>query len=334
MAQRFDTGRLELTGDAVAIGNAPEYSNIDAEPPVSASRNGRLIVLQSDPPKTTLEWLDRAGASLGAITLPPGSWNMRRLSPDGRRAAVTNGTDIWIVDLARSMPTKFAPTLSAETSLAWSPDGSRMAFVSKQTGRSEIFVGSADGAGSPELVPTTDAQFKYVVDWSPDGKFIVFRIENPSTKGDLWLLPMSGERKPEPYLASPNAENVARVSPDGRWLAYTSDESGATEVYVQSFPKPGHKIRVSGNGGNFPRWSRGGKELLYYEKDGMLTSVSVDAGDEFRPGVSKPLFKGSALGTGAAVTADGERFLVSEAAETPHREIRLFIDWAAALEKR
>ncbi len=334
MAQRFDTGRLELTGDAVAIGNAPEYSNIDAEPPVSASRNGRLIVLQSDPPKTTLEWHDRAGASLGAITLPPGSWNMRRLSPDGRRAAVTNGTDIWFVDLARSMPTKFAPTLSAETSLAWSPDGSRMAFVSKQTGRAEIFVGSADGAGGPELVPTTDAQFKYILDWSPDGKFIVFRVEDPSTKGDLWLLPMSGERKPEPYLASPNAETAARVSPDGRWLAYNSDESGTTEVYVQSFPKPGHKVRVSGNGGGTPRWSRGGKELLYFDNDGMFMSVSVDAGDEFRPGAPRPLSKVSGLRTGADMTADGERFLVSEAAETPHREIRLFVDWAAALENR
>ena len=334
MAQRFDTGRLELKGDAVAIGNLPDYSDIDAEPPVSASRNGRLIVLQSDPPKTALLWHDRAGASLDAITLPSGSWNMRRLSPDGRRAAVVNGTDIWIVDLARSMPTKFAPTLSAETSLAWSPDGSRIAFVSKQTGRAEIFIGSADGAGSPELVPTTDTQFKYILDWSPDGKFLVFRIEDPSTKADLWLLPMSGERKPEPYLASPNSETAARVSPDGRWLTYNSDESGTTEVYVQSFPKPGHKVRVSGNGGYNPRWSRGGKELLYANQDGMLTSVQVDAGDEFRPGVLKQLFKGSGLRTGGDVTADGERFLISEAAETPHREIRLFVNWAASLEKR
>ena len=334
MAQRFDTGRLELTGDAVAIGNAPEYSQLDAEPVAAASRGGRLIVLQNDSPMTTLEWHDRADGSLGAITLPPGPWNLRRLSPDGRRAAVTNGTDIWIVDLARSMPTKFAPTLSSETSLAWSPDGRRLAFVSKQTGRSEIFIGSADGAGTPELVATTDAQFKYVHDWSPDGKYLVVRFFDSATKGDLWLLPLSGERKPEPYIASPSQESAARVSPDGRWLAYTSDESGETEVYVQSFPKPGHKVRVSGNGGNFPRWSRGGKELLYYARGGMLTSVSVDAGDEFRPGVERPLFKAPGFRTGGDVTADGERFLVSEAAETPHREIRLFVDWAAALEKR
>ncbi len=331
MAQRFDTGRLELSGDAVAIGNAPEYSQLDAEPVASASRNGRLIVLQNDSPMTTLEWRDRADRSLGAITLPPGSWNMRRLSPDGQRAAVTNGTDIWIVDLARSMPTKFASTASTETSMAWSPDGRQLAFVSKQTGRSEIYVGSADGAGSPELVATTDAQFKYVHDWSPDGKFLVVRFLDSATKGDLWLLPLSGERKPEPYLASPSEESAARVSPDGRWLAYTSDESGETEVYVQSFPKPGRKVRVSGNGGNSPRWSRGGKELLYYARGGMLTSVAVDASDEFRPGIERPLFKAPGFRTGGDVTADGERFLVSEAAETPHREIRLFVDWTTGL---
>ena len=96
----------------------------------------------------------------------------------------------------------------------------------------------------------------------------------------------------------------------------------------------GHKVRVSGNGGNFPRWSRGGKELLYFHQDGMLTSVPVDAGDEFRPGVGIQLFKGSGLRTGGDVTADGARFLISEAAETPHREIRLFVNWAASLEKR
>ena len=330
MVQRFDTGRFELTGDAVAIGNAPGYSDMDAEPVASASRNGRLIVLRSDVPQTKLHWLDRAGAAQAAITLPVGPWTVQRLSPDGRRAGVTNGTDIWILDLARSMPTRFAPTMSTEASLVWSPDGRRIAYVSKQTGRSEIFVGSADGAGNPELVPTTDALFKYVLDWSPDGRFVVFQVVDPSTRADLWLVPMSGERKPEPYLKTTYAENDARVSPDGRWLAYASDESGEQEIYVQSFPIPGHKVRVSSDQGFGPLWSRGGKELLYYGRDGVM-SVPIEAGVEFRPGAPRPLFKATDLVTGADVTGDGERFLVSAAAEAPHREIRLFINWTAAL---
>ncbi len=331
MAQRFDTGRLELTGDAIAIGNAPEPSDMDAEPVASASRNGRLVVLQTDVPQTKLQWLDRAGAARGDLTLPPGPWAVRRLSPDGRRAGVTNGPDIWIVDLARAMPTRFAATMSTEATMVWSPDGRQMAYVSKQTGRSEIFVGSPDGAGTPELVPTTDALFKYVEDWSPDGRFVVFRTVSPSTQGDLWLLPMTGDRKPQPYLVSAYAERNARVSPDGGWLAYESDESGTTEVYVQSFPNPGKKVRVSSDGGSFPSWSRRGKELLYFSRDGTLTSVPVEAGAEFRPGERRPLFKASDLVTGAEVSADGERFLVSESAEAPRREIGLFVNWPAVL---
>jgi Tol biopolymer transport system component len=334
MAQRFDTSRLELQGDAVPVGNSPDYSDMDAEPVATASRNGRLIVLQSEASSTQLQWHDRSGAAREAVALPRGSWEMRRLSPDGRRAAVMNGTDIWIVDLGRSMPTKLAATMSTETDLAWSPDGRRMAFSSKQTGKCEVFVGSADGAGSPELVPATDAQFKYVRDWSPDGKFLVLQIVDPVTRGDLWLLPMTGDRKPEPYLTTPNIENDGRVSPDGRWMAYDSDESGSTEIYVQSFPTPGRKVRISSNGGTRPSWARGGKELLYLSGDGVLTSVPVEAGDELRPGAARPLFKVSDLSMGGDATADGERFLLSEAAEAPHREIRLFVNWAAAMDKR
>lgn len=333
MVQRFDASRLELSGDAVAIGDAPGYSDTDAEPVASASRSGRLIILQSDVPPTKLQWLDRSGAAGGAITLPPGLWNVQRLSPEGRRAAVMNGTDIWFVDLSRSMPTWFAPTKSTEASLAWSPEGTRMAYVSKQTGRSEIFVGSADGTGAPEVVPTNDAQFRYVQDWSPDGKFIVFCSIDPSTQSDIWLLPTSGDRRPEPYLVSPYNEQSARVSPDGRWIAYASDESGAQELYVQSFPKPGHKVRVSSDGGGAPSWSRGGEELLYYSPDRTLMSVPIEAGDQFRPGAPQKRFTVSNLAMGGDVTANGERFLFSVAAEAPHREIKLLVNWPLALSR-
>jgi WD40 repeat protein len=330
MAQRFDTGRLELTGNAAAIGNAPEYSDMDGEPVASVSRNGRLVTLQSAAPRTKLQWFDRAGAARGAIPLPPGPWAVRRLSPDGRRAAVMNGSDIWILDLERSMPTRFAPTMSTEASLAWSPDGSRMAYVSKQTGRSEIFVGSSDGADEAKLVPTTEVLFKYVMDWSPDGNYLVFSGVDPSTRSDLWLLPMNGERKPEPYLRTSYVESSARVSPDGRWLAYSSDETGTVEIYVQSFPKPGHKVRVSSDGGGFPSWSRGGKELRYLRGNTTI-SVPIEAGDECRPGMPRPLFTLPDGVTGGGVTADGERMLVSIATESPHREIRLLLNWKAAL---
>ncbi|MFN0150151.1 MAG: protein kinase domain-containing protein [bacterium] len=330
MAQPFDVQRLTLSGDAVAIGSAPELSDTDAEPVASPSRNGRFVVLRNESPPTQLKWLDRTGAAQEPLALPAGRWGVRRFSPDERRVAAMNGTDLWIIDLERSMPTRFAPTMSTEATIAWSPDGRQMAFVSKQSGRSEIYVGSADGGGEPELVPTTDAQFKYVNDWSPDGEFVVFHTTTASMGNDLWLLPMRGERKPAPYLQTPFHEARARVSPDGRWLAYMSNESGGTDVYVQSFPNPGKKVRVSRDGGLFPRWTRGGKELIY-NRGGTLMSVPIEAGDEFRPGVPRPLVTLSTGITGLAMSADGERILVSEAAAAPHRTIRLFSDWAAAL---
>jgi len=334
MAQRFDTGRLELTGEAVAIGNAPEASGTDAEPVASASRNGRLVVLQSVSAPTTLRWHDRAGVAGAPLALPPGPWKVMGLSPDGRRAGVMNGTDLWIVDLERSMPNRLASTNSPEAGMVWSPDGSQVAFVSKQTGRLEFYVASSDGSGSPELLPATDAPWKYLSDWSPDGKFLVFRVFDSVTKGDIWLLPMTGDPKPELYLKTPYEENAGPVSPDGRWLAYTSNESGSEEVYVQSFPKPGKKVRVSGDGGSFPTWSRGGKELIYSTRDDDLVAVPIEAGAECRPGTPRKLFTLSDLVTGGDTTADGERFLMSTADEAPQREIQLYLNWAAALEKR
>ncbi len=330
MAQRFDTRRLELEGDAVATGNAPEATELDAEPVASASSNGRMVALRSEAPRTQLRWLDRTGAEQSVIPLPPASWEMRGLSPDGGRAAVMNGTDIWIVDLELSMPTRFAATFSNEPSLAWSPDGTRMAFVSKKTGRHEVFVGSAGGAGEPEMLSTNDALFKSVRGWSPEGRTLVFGAIDAATSWDIWLLPMDGDHKPVPFAKSASNELGAKVSPDGRWLAYEADESGAQEIYIQSFPVPGEKVRVSRNGGARPRWSRGGRELLY-TCDGAVMSVPIEIGEKLQLGEPHPLFTIPDGATGMDASADGERFLVSAADEVQRRDIRLFLHWTAAL---
>jgi len=330
MAQRFDTRRLELVGDAVPICNAPAYTELDAEPVASFSRNGRMVVLQSEAARTQLRWLDRTGAQRGVIPLSPAPWQVMQLSPDARRAAVMNGTDIWVVDLERSMPTKFAATLTNEPSLAWSPDGTRMAFVSKKTGRLEIFVGNASGAGEPEMIPSNEALFKAVRGWSPDSRILVFGALDAATGWDLWLLPMDGDRKPRPFARSEHYEGSARISPDGRWVAYESSESGEQEIYIQSFPEPGHKVRVSREGGFGPRWSRNGRELLYVQGPTQM-SVPIDSGDDFRIGEPQPLFAYPDGTTGGDASADGERFLVSAADDVARRDIRLLLDWTAVL---
>ena len=330
MAQRFDTRRLELVGDLVAIADAPEFSGMDADPVVSVSRNGRLVLLRSVPPDTRLTLLDRTGAARTRYELPPAPWWVLAAAPDGKRAVAANEGDLWIVDLTRSVPMRLASTSSTDLSAVWSPDGSRIAYVSGHADRQEITIAGLDGQS--EVVPTTDDAFKMVYAWSQDGRYIVFGTQNAVTKHDIWLLSLEGNRKPVPYLRGPSFESNARVSPDGRWLAYSCDETGRPEVYVQSFPGPGRKVRVSLDGGDYPMWAKGGRELIYLRGKTMV-SVAVEVGEGFRPGPPRPLFDLPTGWNGLDIVADGERFLVSAAAETRPRDIRIVLNWQALLKR-
>jgi len=331
LAQPFDSGRLELSGEAVVIADAPPRTELDAEPVVSASDNRRLVFLRSGTRSTRLEWIDRSGVARGTVPLPPGPWNMFALSPDRRTAALMNGTDLWLVDLVRSIPTRFAPTFSNEANVVWFDDSRRIVFSSNRSGRAEMYLGSTDATGEPEMIATTDAQFKTVWDVSPDGQTLVFGILGDTNSWDLWTLPLGEGGKPKPYQASPGQELQARISPDGRWLAYQSDESGRQEVYVQSFPAPGRKVRISVDGGDTPGWTRGGKELLYGNGDTIL-SVPIQAGAELEPGAPHPLLTVPEGTTGGDFTADGERFLVTAGPDV-QRDIRVILNWTALLKQ-
>ena len=330
LAQPFDPGRLELAGEAVVIGDAPPPTDLDAEPVVSASDNGRLVFLRRGPRTTRLQWLDRKGIAQGTVPMPPGAWNMFALSPDRRMAAVMNGTELWLVDLARSIPTRFANTFSKEANVVWLGDSRRFLFSSNQSGRAEIYIGSTAGTGEPELIPTTDAQFKNLWDVSPDGKTLVFGVlGGDNNSWDLWILPLEKGGKPKPYVAGPGPEIQAQISPDGKWLAYSSPESGQPEVYVQSFPVPGRKVRISVDGGDGPGWTRGGKDLLYAKGDTVM-SVPMTLGAELEPGTPQPLLTVPEGTTGGDCTDDGERFLVSAGPDT-QRDIRVILNWTAVL---
>jgi len=330
LAQPFDRQRLELTGEPVAIAPAPPTTDLDAEPVVSASANGRLVFLRTGAQTTRMDWIDRRGAVLGTVPLPPGPWNIFALSPDLRRAAVMNGQDIWLVDLARAIPTRLASTASNEAGLVWMDDGRRLAFSSNRSGRAEIYIARVDGAEEPELVPTTDAQFKRIYDVSPDERLMVFGSVGDTTGWDLLTLPLRGGEKPKVYLASPGREQEAQISPDGRWLAYSSWESGVAEVYVQSFPEPGRKLRISVDGGQFPGWTRGGKELTYVQGS-TLMSVPIGGGTDLDPGAPRPILSLPEGTTGGDMTPDGERLLLTHGA-APRRDIRVILNWTRLLE--
>ncbi len=330
MAQRFDTRRLEVTGEATAVGNASEAADVDAAPVASASRNGRLAILRSEPADTRLEMITVAGATVTRYDLPEGPWRVSSLSPDSRRAVVLNGHDLWLVDLERSVPMRFATTTSREPTSVWSPDGSQIAFVSKHEGRDEVHIAGMDG--KEQVLPTTDTEFKYVIEWTADGRYLTFNGIHGLTGHDIWYVPMLGDRKPVAYLRNPSSERGGRISPDGRWLAYFSNETGQEEVYVQSFPVPGHKVRVSPGGGQYPRWVEGGRALRYGNR-GKIVTVPVTGTEELVPGTPSELDPQLTDVTSGSASRDGTLRLVSRVALQRPRDIRLIVNWTALLGK-
>jgi Tol biopolymer transport system component len=227
-----------------------------------------------------------------------------------------------------------------DTAPIWSPDGSRIVFSSDRDGPMNLYQRVASGPGNDEALLKSDNR-KLPTDWSADGRLILYAEQDPKTRSDLWILPLSGAQKPFPFLQTDFFESQGQFSPDGKWIAYTSNESGAWQVYVRSFPDTGGKWPVSTNGGVQPRWRSNQKQLFYISPDKKLMVVDVKAdGPTFEARLPQALFElriaGSLPGPGNwyVVTADGQRFLVSstleEAAATP---TTVLLNWTADLKR-
>jgi Tol biopolymer transport system component len=299
-----------------------------------------------------LVWFDRTGKPLGSPATLAFLINNLALSPDGKRVALeamdqAGHRDIWILDLVRGVPTRFTFDPAQALRSVWSPDGRQLVFASGRGGNClfDIYLKNSSGSANEQLLSKSGMPD----DWSVDGRNIVYEVRDPKTRADLWVLPVTGapaERKPMPYLQTVADERQGRFSPDGRWLAYISDESVASQyqVYVQSFPTGAGKFQVStGAGGVQPRWRRDGKELFYIAADGKLMAVQVKTAPEFEAGAPQPLFD-PRIAAGAhpawaryAVTADGERFLVNTIGATHEgatsEPITVVLNWQAALKR-
>jgi eukaryotic-like serine/threonine-protein kinase len=223
----------------------------------------------------------------------------------------------------------------------WSPDGSRVVWSSNREGRIHLYQKPASGAGQDALLLKSD-YFTFPTDWSRDGRFIIYRQVGPKTKNDVRFLPVgppSGDQKPFPFLQTEANEAAAVLSPDGQWMAYTSEESGRYEVYVQSFPKGGGKRQVSNGGGIGPHWRGDGKELFYHAPDGKLMAVAVKGGASFEAGVPVALFEFRAgtnnlTSTYYSVTSDGQRFLLSTTVQTEAAApLTVVINWTAEVKR-
>jgi len=365
MAQPFDVERLELTSDAVPIAEHVTTSASGAggfsvsETGVLAYQTGSAGVGGTAGVPTQLVWFDRGGKQGGVLGDQAGYADLE-LAPDGRRVGVSifdpaRGTrDIWLFDIARGLRTRFTFDPANESTSIWSPDGSRVVFSARRKGQMDLYQKPSSGAGTEEEL-LTDSLDKYPLDWSPDGRFILFVVFAPKTGNDLWVLPLFGDRKPFPFLQTQFSEYPARFSPDGRWIAYASNESGRNEVYVAPFPGPGGaatagapgtqsgKWQVSPAGGNWPRWRRDGKEISYLGPDNRLMAAAVNGHlSAFEVGAVRPLFGTRAITNQSYpydpypydVSADGQRFLVNTlAVETASAPITLVVNWPALLKK-
>jgi eukaryotic-like serine/threonine-protein kinase len=342
MGAPFDPRRLVVTGDVFPVMEEVGTSGNTSHAAFSVSSNGVLVYgagrlqVRGD----EMVWKDRTGKLLGNVG-PQDQIFSQALSPDGKTVLFTifnnagDASDLWALDVARGVPTRSTFRPGTSTSGIWSPDGNTIAFESDNRA---IYTKPANGAGKEELIG--EGVNIRPLDWSRDGKFIVYEATGETTGSDLWLLPLEGDHKAIPYLQTPFNEGEAQFSPDGHWMAYASNESGQPQVYVQAIPASGAKWQVSAAGGVQPRWRRDGKELFYISADQKLMAVPVETGPGFEAGAPQPLFEidplfPALLGLFAyQPAADGQRFLVLEAVGgTTTLPINVVLNWQVGLKK-
>jgi eukaryotic-like serine/threonine-protein kinase len=353
LAQPLDERRLEPIGEPIPI--AKQVGSYLLSAFFSASATG-VLAYRAAYFVSRLSWLDRNGKEISNVGgTGPYTYLDLTLSPDGTWLATTrvnhniagSGQGIWLLDLVRDMGTPLTFDPAPDSAPVWSPDGGRVAFAAMRAGGMGIYQKAANGGGiEQELIGTTPDQ-KYPNDWSGDGRFLLYTKQDARTKDDLWIITLASDGassgSAKPFANSDFNERQGQFSPDNRSIAYASDVSGRSEIYVQPFPSPpggGGKTTISRDGGNHPRWRRDGQELFYLSTDGKLMAVDVSQGPVFKAGVPRSLFQVPGVHARGNtfnffrwdVAPDGKRFLIST--NTPSSDpITIVLNWNAELEK-
>ncbi len=332
--QRVDLDRGRMVGDIEAL--PLEVDRHLGHAALAISQSGTLVYAAAGARDNRLLWVDRHGREAQAVASADG-WRDIALSPEGLRVAVQrivpDANDIWTIDLVRGVPSRFTFSPDVDDDPVWSPDGTTIAFSSTRDDVPGIYQKPASRPGDDTLLFTNHAPV-HPSAWSPDGRFLLFEQTSAASASDIWVLPMHGDHSPHPYLASSFSEEDASFSPNGNWVAYTSDESGRHEVYVQSFPEPHEKVQISNGGGVSPRWAPSGRELYFLSTDSRLMAVEVTPGNALQAGTPTPLFDTS-VDLGAhryAPDRDGRRFLLNVGpAESSASPLVVVLNWAGHL---
>jgi serine/threonine-protein kinase len=323
----FDAHKGEPTGPQLPLLEDIAGSAVEGGAQFDASHGGKVLAYLEGAWETepyAVVAVDRSGRTESLVP-EPGVYGGPNLSPDGTRLALSvlrdDNWDVWVHDLEREVATRLTFSDGYDADPVWSPDGGWIAFSSDGDGGTTIFMKRSDGSGEAEIMPgaTTLETPCFPLDWSPDGTTI---LAQSGAAGDLWLVTVDGSKEPEPFQVTGFGEWNGKFSPDGRWIAYESNESGRTEVYVQAFPAGGGKWQISDGGGGQPRWSGDGRELFFRNDDGIMVATVVGAQGSFRAEKARLLFEGIFLGgtdglslPGVSfhdydVTADGSRFVM------------------------
>jgi serine/threonine-protein kinase len=344
VALPFNSQRLEVTGAAVPVIEGVMQSTATGSAQYSVSSTGTLVYIPSgvQVSQLNLVWVNRKGTA-ESLAAPPHGYVNPRFSPDGRRVAVgitESDSQIWIYDIARKTLTRW--TFEGNNNLVpfWTPDGMRITFTSNKEGQRNLFWQLADGSGGLERLTTSEYQ-NLPGSWSGDGQVLVFAQLTPDSGYDIWVLRAS-DRKVQPFLRTQFNEGSPQFSPNGRWLAYFSDESGRREIYVQPYPGPGGKWQISTEGGTEPLWNRNGRELFYRNGNKMM-AVEVTTQPSFSAGTPKVLFEGQyqllplVSTPNYDVAPDGQRFLMlkpTEQEQAATTQINVLLNWFEELKQK
>ena len=343
VAQPFDPKTGTLSGTPIPVVNNIRHDQGVWRSIFSVSQTGRMVYQAGNAAiaGARLVWLDRTGKELGAVSEREYATLDVSLSPNGKRVALVTGNGIWTIDLERKTRTRITFGTQTVAQPSWSPDGKTLVFsaaLAQGGGNVEIRSKAADGSGVEKTLPVPANNYHFPA-LSPDGKYLTYIWGNGEKMVSLWIVPVAGGAKPVAIVQPPSPEsnlNSYRISPDGRWVAYVSDESGQDELYITSFPEGKGKWRVSVNGAAYPAWSGNGRELFFKNfNDEFFVCPVTPKHTEMEVGVPQHLFHANnpAVGVSYDVSPDGQRLLVNLAEDETSAPLEFVSNWPEQLEK-